>query len=168
MVRRSFLCDLCQGFPGRRRQRAAASYCDADLDNTGYPNGAPLTYKSDSTQSYEIGSKNNFGSAFRVATSIYYIKWNDIQQNVYIAGACGLQFTDNLGQAVAKGFDVQADLAAGPMKFDFAVGYTDARYSADSALRSPFCPSASTTRACRSPGTAMPSPDRPQSTWRPR
>jgi iron complex outermembrane recepter protein len=140
-----FYATYAKGFRAGGGNAPLPSYCDADLDNTGYPNGAPLTYKSDSTQSYEIGSKNNFGSAFRVATSIYYIRWNDIQQNVYIAGACGLQFTDNLGQAVAKGFDVQADMAAGPMKFDLAVGYTDARYSADSALRSPFCPSASTT-----------------------
>ncbi|HLY65600.1 MAG TPA: TonB-dependent receptor, partial [Chloroflexota bacterium] len=81
-------------------------YCDTDLQAAGYSNGAPLTYRSDTTQSYEIGSKNNFG-AVRIATSAYYIKWNGIQQNVYVAGTCGLQFTDNLGSAVAKGFDLQ-------------------------------------------------------------
>ena len=68
-----------------------------------------MTYKSDSTQSFEIGSKNNFGNVVRVAASVYYIKWNDIQQNVFVSGNCGLQFTDNLGTAVAKGFDLQAD-----------------------------------------------------------
>ena len=78
-------------------------YCDADLAAAGYPNGAPLTYKSDSTQNYEIGSKNTFGEVLRIATSVYYIKWDSIQQSVYVAGACGLQFTDNLGQAVAWG-----------------------------------------------------------------
>ena len=140
-----YYATYAKGFRAGGGNAPLPDYCSADLDNTGYPNGAPLTYNSDSTQSYEIGSKNNFGRAFRVATSVYYIKWKDIQQNVYVPGACGLQFTDNLGTAVAKGFDLQADIAAGPMTFDVAVGYTDARYTADSALRSPFCPSFSTT-----------------------
>ena len=140
-----YYATYAKGFRAGGGNAPLPSYCDADLDNTGYPNGAPLTYKSDSTQSFEIGSKNNFGSAFRIATSLYYIKWNDIQQNVYVPGACGLQFTDNLGTAVAKGFDVQADIAVGPMKFDVAAGYTDARYTANSALRAQFCPSSSTT-----------------------
>lgn len=140
-----YYATYAKGFRAGGGNAPLPDYCLADLDNTGYPNGAPLTYKSDSTQSYEIGSKNNFGSGFRIATSLYYIHWQDIQQNVYVPGACGLQFTDNLGTAVAKGFDLQADIAVGHMKFDVAAGYTDARYTASSALRSPFCPSASTT-----------------------
>ena len=120
-------------------------FCAADLDNAGFPNGAPLTYQSDSTRSYEIGSKNALGSAFKIATSAYYIRWQNIQQNVYVGGGCGLQFIDNLGTAVAKGFDLQAELAAGAMKFDLAVGYTDARYTKSTPLPAQFCPSASTT-----------------------
>ncbi len=108
------------------------SYCNTDLANQGFPNGAPLIYSPDSTQNYEIGSKNSFGGNLRIATSVYYIKWNNIQQSVYVAGACGLQFTDNLGTAVAKGFDLQAELAAGPLFVDLAVGYTSARYTANS------------------------------------
>jgi iron complex outermembrane recepter protein len=99
----------------------------------GYPDGAPLTYKSDSTQSYELGSKNSFGHALRIATSVYYIRWNGIQQNVYVAGTCGLQFTDNLGTAVAKGFDFQAELALGGLHLDLAVGYTSARFTQNSS-----------------------------------
>ncbi len=110
------------------------SYCDADLAAAGYPNGAPITYKSDSTQSYEIGSKNLFGDSLRIATSIYYIKWDSIQQSVYVAGACGLQFTDNLGTAVAWGGDLQAQMALGPVNIDFGTGYTSARYTKDSPL----------------------------------
>jgi outer membrane receptor protein involved in Fe transport len=139
-----FYATYAKGFRAGGGNAPLPDFCNADLDNTGYPNGAPLTYDSDSTQSYEIGSKNNFGPAFRVATSVFYIRWQNIQQNVYVPGACGLQFTDNLGTAVAKGFDLQADLAMGPMKFDVAVGYTDARYTASTALQSPYCPSAST------------------------
>jgi len=107
-------------------------YCDSDLAAAGYPNGAPLTYRSDSTQNYEIGSKNLFGEVLRIATSVYYIKWNAIQQSVYVAGACGLQFTDNLGTAVAWGGDLQAELALGPLSVDFATGYTSARYTNNS------------------------------------
>jgi len=107
-------------------------YCDDNLSALGYPDGAPLTYRSDSTQNYEIGSKNLIGGFLRLATSIYWIKWSNIQQNVYVGGACGLQFTDNLGTAVAKGFDLQADLVFDAFKLDFSVGYTDARFTENS------------------------------------
>jgi outer membrane receptor protein involved in Fe transport len=116
-------------------------FCDVDLDAAGFPNGAPITYDADSTQNFEIGSKNNFGEHFRIATSLYYIEWSDIQQNVYVGGGCGLQFTDNLGKATAKGFDVQVESTFGPMSFDLAVGYTDARYTESTPLPSKFCPS---------------------------
>jgi iron complex outermembrane recepter protein len=102
------------------------------LNDAGYPNGAPFTYRSDSTQSYEIGSKNTLGQTLRIATSVYYIKWNNIQQNIYVAGACGLQFTDNLGEAVAWGGDLQGELALGAVHIDFATGYTSARYTKNS------------------------------------
>ncbi len=107
-------------------------FCNQGLSDAGYPAGAPSTYKSDTTQSFELGTKNNFGGKFRIASSLYYIKWNDIQQSVYISGGCGLQFTDNLGAAVAKGFDLQADAIAGPFNFEVAVGYTSARFVKDS------------------------------------
>ena len=124
-------------------------YCDADLAAAGYPvpPGAPPTYKSDSTQSYEIGSKNLFGQVLRIATSVYYIKWNNIQQSVYVAGACGLQFTDNLGTAVAWGGDLQAELALGPVNIDLATGYTSARYTHDSP---PGCQTAPLFVPCKS------------------
>ncbi len=108
--------------------------CQSALQAEGYTNGqAPLTYNSDSTQSFEVGSKNNFSNRVRIATSVYYIKWNNIQQNVYTGGACGLQFTDNLGTAVAKGFDLQAEMVlGGGLSIDASVGYTSARYSENS------------------------------------
>ncbi len=138
-----YYATYAKGFRAGGGNAPLPDYCNVDLDNTGYPNGAPLTYKSDSTQSFEVGSKNAVGRNFRIATSVYFIRWNDIQQNVYVPGACGLQFTDNLGTAEAKGFDLQAEFAAGPMKFELATGYTSARYTKDSALRSPDCPSGS-------------------------
>jgi outer membrane receptor protein involved in Fe transport len=110
------------------------SYCSDGLIAEGYASGqAPLTYGSDHTQSYEMGTKNSFGNMLRIAGSVYYIKWQDIQQNVYIAGSCALQFTDNLGTAVSKGFDLQAELAlGGGFSVETSVGYTDARFTTTS------------------------------------
>jgi iron complex outermembrane recepter protein len=105
--------------------------CGPGLIAEGFASGqAPLTYNKDTTQSYEIGSKNEFADRLKIATSVYYIKWNGIQQNVYVGGNCGLQFTDNLGTAVAKGFDFQADAALGAgFSIQTSVGYTDARFT---------------------------------------
>jgi len=125
-----FYATYAKGFREGGGNAPLPSYCDTNLNEAGFP-GSPDTYNSDSTQSYELGMKNTY-SNFRIATSVYYIKWSNIQQNVYIGGACGLQFTDNLGTAVAKGFDVSAELALGHFKFDIATGYTDARYTAGS------------------------------------
>jgi len=45
----------------------------------------------------------------RIATSLYYIKWNGIQENVYNSGppALWIPIHQHLGTAVAKGFDLQ-------------------------------------------------------------
>jgi iron complex outermembrane recepter protein len=105
--------------------------CKPGLIAEGFTSGqAPASYGPDTTQSYEIGAKNNFSDRLKIATSVYYIPWKNIQQNVYIAGNCGLQFTDNLGTAVAKGFDFQAEanLGAG-FTFEFTAGYTNARFT---------------------------------------
>jgi len=121
-----------KGFRPGGGNPALPAYCDGfnGLAQTGYANGAPLTYKSDTTQSYEVGAKNNFGGKVRLATSVYWIKWNNIQQSVYVPYNCGLQFTDNLGTAVAKGFDFQAEMVlGGGFSLDAAFGYTSARYT---------------------------------------
>ncbi|MBV8342875.1 MAG: TonB-dependent receptor [Gammaproteobacteria bacterium] len=129
-----FYVTYAKGFRPGGGNAPLPSYCttggaSSPLALEGYPNGAPLTYKPDETQNYEVGSKNSFGQTLRIATSVYYIKWNGIQQNVYVAGTCGLQFTDNLGTAVAKGADLQAELALGGLHVDLAVGYTNARFT---------------------------------------
>jgi iron complex outermembrane recepter protein len=127
-----FYTTYAKGFRPGGGNAPLPGYCDGTggLAQTGYPNGAPLTYNSDTTQSYEIGSKNSVSDRFRIASSIYYIKWKNIQQSVYVPYNCGLQFTDNLGTAVAKGFDIQADAVLGlGFSADVAFGYTSARYS---------------------------------------
>ncbi len=92
-------------------------------------NGAPATYKSDSVQSFEVGAKNNIDNRIRLATSVYYIKWNNIQENV-VPPICQIQFTENLGNAVSKGFDLQADFqVTDAFSLESAFGFTDARYT---------------------------------------
>jgi outer membrane receptor protein involved in Fe transport len=108
--------------------------CGPGLVADGFANGqAPLTYGPDNTQSFEVGSKNNFANELKIATSVYYVKWNNIQQNVYIPGNCGLQFTDNLGTAVAKGFDFQGEASLfDGLTAELSVGYTNAKFTKDS------------------------------------
>jgi iron complex outermembrane receptor protein len=124
-----------KGFrPGGSNPPLPPLFCAPGLVQDGFANGqAPATYNSDTTQSYEVGSKNNFNDRLKIATSVYYIKWNGIQQNVYVPGNCGLQFTDNLGTAVAKGFDFQADASiGGGLSLEASVGYTSARFTQNS------------------------------------
>jgi outer membrane receptor protein involved in Fe transport len=110
-----------------------SSACASDLASFGIA-AAPNSYNSDTVQSFELGTKNNFQDRFRVASSLYYIKWKNIQQNIYLPG-CGFQFTANVGQAVAKGGDLQIEWAPNEaIDVEAAIGYTDARFSADAAL----------------------------------
>ena len=66
-----------------------------------------------------------------MAASAYYIKWKNIQQAIYVP-ACGIQYTTNVGDAVSKGFDFQAELhPTHALTLEASVGYTNAQYSAD-------------------------------------
>jgi iron complex outermembrane receptor protein len=102
--------------------------CTQDFENFGIKN-APSTYKSDTVQSFEVGAKNNINNVVRLASSVYYIKWNNIQGNV-VPPICQIQWTDNLGNAVSKGFDIQATVqATSALAIDATFGYTNARYT---------------------------------------
>ena len=120
----------------------------------------PDKYQSDSTQSYEVGSKNNFDNVLRLATSIYWIKWNSIQQNVYDpgpTGGCGFQYTSNLGTAVAKGFDVQAEASLGAgFSLEASLGYTSARYTKSTAVSTAGDAISGSAAINYSPGTSAP------------
>jgi hypothetical protein len=88
----------------------------------------PSSYKSDKVKNYEIGAKNNFDNRIKIASSLYYIRWNNIQQNV-IPPVCGISFISNLGAAIAKGGDIQVEAAiTDNFTAELTAGYTDARY----------------------------------------
>jgi iron complex outermembrane recepter protein len=104
--------------------------CTQDFINEGIK-APPSTYKSDTVQSFELGAKNNIQNRVSLASSVYYIKWNDIQGNV-VPPICQIQYTDNLGNAVSWGFDLQANIrATDALTLDATFGYTNARFTKD-------------------------------------
>jgi iron complex outermembrane recepter protein len=123
-----------KGFrPGGANNPVPYAACGTDFGNFGIP-GAPPTYSSDSVNSFEVGAKNNFDNRIKIASSVYYIRWNNIQQTV-VPPICQISFIANLGQAVAKGADMQVEWAVTDnFTAELAAGYTDARYTRDSVL----------------------------------
>ncbi len=108
--------------------------CQDSLDNLGIPS-APITYKSDTVTSYEVGSKNRlFGGALSLDASAYQVDWKNIQQIVNLP-QCAIRFIANLGKARSRGFDLQATLRPTPgLTFDGSVGYTHTRYTENASL----------------------------------
>jgi outer membrane receptor protein involved in Fe transport len=103
----------------------ASAPCGSDLSNLGLA-APPGSYKSDSVKSYEIGAKNKVGDRLRISSSLYYILWDGIQQNIYMV--CGFQFTGNIGAAVAKGGDIQLEFApTAAWNLELSIGHTDSR-----------------------------------------
>ena len=97
-----------KGFrPGGAQEPVTADLCKSDLAALGYANGkTPETYNSDSVWSYEAGAKNGFfGGRLRVDTSVYYIDWSGIQQNVRLP-TCGFTFVTNSASATSVGGDM--------------------------------------------------------------
>jgi outer membrane receptor protein involved in Fe transport len=126
-----FYTTYAKGFrPGGANNPIPNAACPTDFANFGIATD-PATFSSDSVNSYEVGAKNNFNNRVRLASSIYYIRWNNIQQLI-VPPVCQISFIANTGQAVAKGADVQADIAmTGGLSLELAAGYTQARYTED-------------------------------------
>ena len=118
------------------------AFCQAGLDNLGLAK-SPDSFASDSVWSYELGAKSAlFDRRVSVAASVYYLRWSDIQQSVYLP-ECGFAFTTNSGSAVSRGFDLQGQARLGHgVSLDWAIGYDDAAY-------------ATSTRASSAPGAPV-------------
>src|SRR6266851_512722 len=108
------------------------SICQSNLTSLGLTQ-VPAQYSSDSLWSYEIGSKNTFlDHRLQINTSLFYIDWNNIQQNVYLP-VCGEQFTANLGKAKSEGGDIEVLYKPiDVLTFDLTAAYTDARLTKSS------------------------------------
>ncbi len=130
--RNLYYATYAKGFrPGGANNPVPQVACSADFSNFGITQ-SPQTFSSDTVNSFELGSKNNFQNRVKIASSIYYIKWNNIQQTV-VPPICQISFIANLGTAVAKGADIQADIAVTEhFSAQLTAGYTDARYTKES------------------------------------
>ena len=129
-----FYTTYAKGYrPGGANNPLPFAACSTDFMNFGIPN-APTTYSSDTVDSYEIGAKNNINNRVRIASSVYYINWNNIQQ-VVVPPICQISFISNLGKAAAKGIDLELDASiTDALILEVAAGYTSARYTQDSRL----------------------------------
>ena len=123
-----------KGFrPGGANNPVPAAACGTDFANFGIKN-SPATFNSDTVDSFEIGAKNNLDNRVKIASSVYYIRWHNIQQ-VVVPPICQISFIDNLGQAVAKGADMQGEFAlTDSFTAELSAGYTQARYTQDARL----------------------------------
>jgi outer membrane receptor protein involved in Fe transport len=131
-----YYATYAKGFrPGGANNPIPNAACPTDFANFGIQTDPP-TFSSDSVNSFEVGAKNNFKNRVRLAASVYYIKWSNIQQLI-VPPVCQISFVANTGAAVAKGADLQADVSVTDnLTLELATGYTDARYTEDFRLSS--------------------------------
>jgi outer membrane receptor protein involved in Fe transport len=130
--RNLFYATYAKGFrPGGANNPVPQAACQQDFDNFGITESPP-TFRSDTVNSFEVGAKNNINNRVKIASSIYYIRWKNIQQSV-LPPTCQITFIANLGTAVAKGGDIQAEIAlTDNFTAEISAGYTSARYTQDS------------------------------------
>lgn len=100
------------------------------------------TYKPDSIWDYEIGEKANFfDRRLSVNSDVFYIDWNDVQQEVN--QGCGYPLTANAGKARSYGTEIEVSaLLTSALTLSVSGTYTNAKLTevnptlsaADSAL----------------------------------
>jgi iron complex outermembrane receptor protein len=102
--------------------------CSLDLGNIGLTS-PPTQYDSDSTWSYEIGTKQRVADGRLSAdASVYYINWRNIQWYYFLPN-CGYGIVFNLGTSKSTGFDltINAKLTR-QLQATLSIGYTDAKF----------------------------------------
>ncbi len=114
---------------GGNNSLAGTTCAQTDLPNLGLTD-APPTYNSDSVWSYETGSKARlFNNTVELDASVFLINWKNIQSQVFLP-VCGYTFTDNLGEAVSRGFDLAGQWRlGGGWVLSGNAGLTDTRYT---------------------------------------
>jgi iron complex outermembrane receptor protein len=122
-----FYASATKGFRPGGPNVGVGTICEGNLTSLGIAQ-VPGQYGSDSLWSYEIGAKNSFlDHRLEINSSLFYIDWNGIQQNVYLPD-CGEQFTANLGKAKSEGGDIQVLFKPfEALTLDVTAAYTDAR-----------------------------------------
>ncbi|MGH6615411.1 TonB-dependent receptor [Sphingomonas sp.] len=106
----------------------APGQCQADLANLGL-SSVPISYRSDSLWTYEVGSKNQFlDRRLTLNAAAFRTDWKNIQQNVFLPG-CGFSFSGNVGGARIKGAELSSQFVVDGLTLGVAASYTDARIS---------------------------------------
>jgi outer membrane receptor protein involved in Fe transport len=107
--------------------------CFAQLQNLGYTSAEQTkSFKPDKLWNYEFGGKTSWAdNRVTVNGSLFYIKWDQIQQ--LVALRCGFQFRANAGAADVKGFDLEVHARPVPnLDLSAGVGYQRARITKES------------------------------------
>jgi outer membrane receptor protein involved in Fe transport len=110
---------------------------DSCFKGTGVsPEAAAAPFSSDSLWQYEIGTKDSlFDHRMTVTASIYYIKWKNIQQFIYLA--CGLGIDYNTGEVTGKGGDLEIQWRAlDALTLGVTASYTDSSFDDNVVLGS--------------------------------
>ncbi len=100
------------------------------------PASAAAPFSSDSLWQYEIGTKNTLlDRTLTLNASIYYIKWKNIQQFIYLA--CGLGLDYNTGEVTGKGGDLEVQWRpVEALTVGVVASYTDSSYDDNVVLGS--------------------------------
>jgi iron complex outermembrane receptor protein len=103
------------------------SACAGDLAALGLPT-PPTAYTPDSIWNYEVGAKTEWlEHRLTINGAIYYIDWNNIQQNITLAD-CGFDFTGNFGKASSKGTELEMNYApTNRLKLTLGLSYNEAK-----------------------------------------
>ncbi len=91
----------------------------------------PAGFKHDELWNYEVGAKLRPATGFAVSGSLFYIKWDQLQQ-LFIDPVCAFGYTDNVGSA--RSYGAEMDLTFKPtaeLTLEAAGGYTNAKLTED-------------------------------------
>jgi outer membrane receptor protein involved in Fe transport len=92
---------------GGVNESVPADLCSADLTVLGLTK-TPTAYSPDNLWSFEVGAKDNlFGGRLGLDSSLFTLKWRDIQQSVRLP-SCGFSYVGNLGTATGFGGNLSA------------------------------------------------------------
>ncbi len=106
-----------------------AFFCNEDLNALGI-SGNPTSYAGDSVENLEFGVKMQPRDNIRFNAAVYLIEWTDIQQRISTSGACGFNFTGNIGEAESTGIEAEVFAAlTDNLTVSAGLGYTDAEFT---------------------------------------
>lgn len=130
-----------QGFRVGQGTSSAAPAGVCDLNNDGLLDGTsvsinPGVLKSDTLDSYEIGSKFSLlDSRVTLALAAYHIDWDGIPVTVVAVPNCGFVVKTNAGKATSDGIEIESDIQlSDSFSLSLAGSYLDAKLARSGPL----------------------------------